>query len=291
MQLQEIGKNYPAQLHQWPCQNPAKGLSVHIPHYLLGQAGKPLSSLDVSRRLLPQKNGFFARNYEQGDPLSALCKKQFVAAGKLWTSLDHHPGRLKAAVVFHNYENMTFSSEQSSGNKGQNAMAIIAILQKMHQHFMHYFKIFSCDEMAFLNHNNEFLKQLTKFDFIYLITDLLYFDSKHPQPEKHFISTITQNNLHNFTLFIIRDKEELSLKEKVFENSLIRYDNSKKIDKNDTRIADNTYYKNRDDQISFIENELKQINCPCFLASNETNVSDIIQFISGEMARKRSWQH
>nr|BFD32447.1 hypothetical protein GTC16762_20650 [Pigmentibacter ruber] len=285
MNFEQIASVFPMEEKYWPCVNPSKALPLAIRSYIKEKFGGIFSANDFFKKNSPSRLGIATRPFEIGDPIVTISKPHFIKTNELLTKIDFSPGRQKVIVIFHNYFNMAYFSEKSKINKGQLANGILAILEEAHKGLSHFFKILPVNTIDLFSGSKQYQTELQNAEYVYFITDLLYIHDNHLAAAKNVLELLKNFKIKKAVFLLPRDPlETTKLNENIEE--LIPWKNDINI-KNNIYFSESEYYKNIENQITFLRNEVKQNNHIVKIVTAEDKIGNFIHFLFHEVFRKK----
>ncbi|WGL59600.1 hypothetical protein QEJ31_13800 [Pigmentibacter sp. JX0631] len=285
MNFEQIASVFPKEEKYWPCLNPAKALPLAIRSYIKEKFGGIFSANDLFKKNSPSRLGVTTRPFEIGDPIATISKPHFIKTNELLTKIDFSPGRQKVIVIFHNYINMTYSSEKSKINKGQLANGILAIIEESHKGLSHFIKVLPVNSVDLFNGCKQYQRELQNAEYVYFITDLLYIYDNHLAAAKNVIELLNNLKVKKGIFLLSRDPLEtnninINIEELIPWKKDINF-------KNNIHFSGDEYFKNIDNQIMFLRNEIKQNKHLVKVLTSEDNIEIFINFLIHEVFGKK----
>lgn len=190
----------------WQIPHPGRALPLSLRAKLRSNLGSIFAASDVNRLRAPSRLGVSTRDYMVGDPLKSLSLSHLVRHDSFQTRTDLAPGRASACVVFHLSDSMTFSSQAS--NKGQLALTLAAIIEVLHEEWMHRFEVVYVRDENFSHGVEKLAPVLRRYQYRYFISDFFYEKSQAAVLEPNFATALHRHGLIKPCVMVVRDTLE-----------------------------------------------------------------------------------
>lgn len=284
MLLADLAILFPKQIEEWPVLSPSKAIPLYLKTFVRNTWGKKFSANDFNKKYTPNRFGASTRNFQIGDQLKTLSRSHLLRQNSLVTKTDISPGRKNILILFHCYNNMTYTSSPQNGNKGQLSNAICAVLEEIHTSLAQNFIIKPLYGPYFLEECLRLQRYLQKYansnDKIYILSDFLFNPENIEASAEEVLKTIHYFNLKQCTFFIIRDSLEYISQSQNRQSEvceLLPWDNSELQIK---LYSDENYKSNLQKQISDIQEKMKQtMNSSC-IVTQEQSIDEFLEFLA-----------
>jgi hypothetical protein len=208
MRLSDFCTVFPDNPEDWPPAKLSSALPFPLRAKVKARFGSILAASDMARLKAASRLGVALRPFEPGDGLSTLSRSHLLRTGEVLTRVDFAPGRQKAGVIFHGYEDMRFRSSIQQPNKGQIALGVSAFLEAAHGSLSHEFQMLCFKSQELGKNIKELKKTIRGWNFCYIITDLFFDKVGLEASGTQLMNALTEIGVSKPLVFLARDPEE-----------------------------------------------------------------------------------
>lgn len=168
--LYDLASAFPTDAHG--IAHPSAGLPNVIRQTLAQKFGHLGAATDRHPIKSSARLGIELRPYQHGDKLQAISMRTLIRTERLESRVDESPGRQHVLIAMHTYENMNFANQDASANKTQVALAVAAIIERLHINQSHSTTMHYINSSDFEQSVRQ-TKSLSRYQAVYLISDFL----------------------------------------------------------------------------------------------------------------------
>lgn len=287
MQLETLARFFSNEISQWPVVCPSKALPFYMKSLIQNTWGKKYSVNDYHKKQAPNRFGVTTRGFQIGDPLKSISMNHLLRLNQFVTKLDVSSGQKNVLILFHTYENMSYSSELSEVNKGQLANAVCAILETIHKNLGQQVKIKSLTNSYFFESCLKWQKLFQFYEKIYFISDFLFQTESIFSSAEEVEKVVKYFHLKDCVFILTRDPLEISTQNHHQKtDELFPWSDSSLRNRN--YFSDEIYSENLRKQISDFKSRMKKCHNDSVVLTPQNTIFEFLTFLNENFLNSRS---